>query len=226
MRVPGPDRLQHMRVPEPPARFQQRPARPPRGYDEEIDGRRRQELQDEEFARRLQTLGVDDDDDYNGGVGGIHGIGNAGDHFMNQDYRRAAPRQNPANAAANYVLGINRARGIPPPPPPPPPNTAPVLRRPSLRAEQHNNSPTTRPSERVLPRRTRNDYASEAARHAPIVAAPTLRRPRASRTAPVPAVAPRPSVLAGLAGAGRGSGRVGAWRMHVQPGMEEEVISS
>jgi hypothetical protein len=213
MRVPGPDRLDHMRVPEQLAR-QERAARPPRGYDEEIDARRRQELRDEELARRLHTLGIDDDDDRNAGIGEIYGIGNAGNHFLNQDYRR---RVNPANAAANYVMGTNRARGIPPPPPPPPPNEGPLLRRASTRAERYNAAPTTRASERVVPARTRTDYVSEAARHAPRGISPP-RRPRASRLAPVPAVAPRPSVLAGLAGAGRGSGRVGAWRAHVNPG--------
>jgi hypothetical protein len=224
------DRLNHMRVPAPahPVRDgwqpwnpnprlqpQHPPPPPPRGYDEELAARRRQELHDEELARRMQALGVDNDDDYNGGIGGINGIGNAGDHFMNQNYRRAAPRPDPAHAAANYAFGANRARGVAPPPPPPEP--VPVLRRPSVRAEQHNNAPTTRASERVVPARTRRDYASEAARHAPRAPSPP-RMPRATRAAPTL----RAAELAGLVGTGRGSGRVGTWRTHVYPGIEVE----
>lgn len=240
------DRLEHMRVPEPVedpgllpppgiARVQ-RPRRPrPATYIEEINQRRRQERVDEDLARRLQTISLDDED-YQGGIGDIHGIGNGADHFMNQDYVRAARNIltggfDQATAAANYVMGVSQARGAPPPrprpmadryPAPPPPHIArdpsppPMLRRHSLREQVYNSSPTTRPSERVVPRRTRTDYASEAAVHAPIGREP--RRSASART-------PRPSVLAGLGG--RGNNRVNSWRTHVQPGVtpEEGVLS-
>jgi hypothetical protein len=53
------------------------------------------------------------------------------------------------------------------------------------------------------------------------------RRARPLRPAPAPAVEPRPSVLAGLGGPGTGSGRVSAWRTHVEPGVTpaEGVLS-
>ncbi len=212
MRVPGEfgmvgDQLDHMLIPERPVQYQ-RAARH-RAYDEGGDARRRQERLDEELARRLQTIGIDDDDDYNGAIGDIDGIGNARGHFMNQNYRRPAP--NPLHGAGNYLYGINRARGIPLPPPPPPPilQPAPTPRRASTRIEQ------------VVPRRTRTDYATEAARHAPLPTAMTQRPARPPRPAP------RPSVLAGLGGSGRGSGRVSAWRAHVEPGVTpaEGVLS-
>jgi hypothetical protein len=99
---------------------------------------------------------------------------------------------------------------------PPPP--APMLRRHTMREERYNAAPTTRPSERVVPRRTRTDYESEAARHAPM----GRMLPRAAARE-----LPRPSILAGLGGAGRGSGRVNAWRTHVEPGVTpvEGVLS-
>lgn len=238
------DRLEHMRVPEPireeeaPPNRLQRPRRPrPNTYHDEINARRRQERLDEELARRLQTVSISDDDDYQGGIGDIHGVGNAAGHFMNQDYIRAAHNIltgtfDQATAAANYVMGVAQARGAPPPPPPPGPRrmadrypapmrpvrapSPPLLRAHSLREQEHNSAPSTRPSERVVPRRTRTDYESEAAVHAPIGRPP--QRSVSSRD-------PRPSVLAGLGG--RGNNRVHAWRTHVQPGItpEEGMLS-
>lgn len=182
----------------------------PRAYHEELDARRRQELLDEELARRLHILGMDDDDDVPGRIGNIDGIGNARPHFMNDDYRRPAPNARPAN----YLMGINRARGFPPPPPLPIP-------APALRAS------AARPAERLVPRRARTDYATEAARYAPPAAVDPPRRARPMRVNTAPAAPPRRSVLAGLGGAGRGSGRVSAWRAHVEPGVapEEGVLS-
>ena len=212
----GGDRLDGIRIHARPGNLG-RPPRPPRAYHEELDAPRRQELLDEELARRLQILGFDDDDDYNGGVGNIDGIGNAQAHFMNEEFRRPAPDVRPAN----YLAGINRARGIPLPPPA---NLRPQLRR---RAEQDNAIPVRRNAERPILRRSRMDYASDAARHAPVTVVATGGRARPPRPAPAPAAEPRPSVLAGLGGAGRGSGRVGAWRTHVEPGVvpAEGVLS-
>src|SRR5947209_16634662 len=106
------DRLNHMRVPgdgnpndiiilDERVRAQRPPRQ--RAYREDIQFRRRQEILDEELARRIQLLGVDDDDDYNVIIGNIEGIGNAGDLFLNDNYGRPATigRPNLANAAAN-----------------------------------------------------------------------------------------------------------------------------
>jgi len=222
-----------MQIPE-------RVGRRPRAYNEEIEERRRQERLDERLARRLQTLNMeedDEDDDYQGGIGDILGIGNGQDHHMNQTYVRRARDiltrpYDDANAAANYVMGVNRDRGIPPPArqnerypaiaqvPRQPPPPVPVLRRLSMRAERYNSSPGTRPSERILPRRSRVDYASEAARHAPAVLEP--RAAPAARASGPSAGNLRDSILAGLGGAGRGSGRVSAWAAHVEAGVEPE----
>ena len=84
--------------------------------------------------------------------------------------------------------------------------------------EQAYNSAQTRPAERVLPRRSRMDYAAEAAVHAPLGRTPErvhLRREQ------------RPSVLAGLGGAARGDNRVDAWRTHIELGIvpDEGVLS-
>jgi hypothetical protein len=80
--------------------------------------------------------------------------------------------------------------------------------------EQVYNINQPRASERVVPRRSRTDYDSEAAVHAP---AGRAERSNSRRE-------PRPSVLAGLGGRGN---RVSAWRSHVEPGVtpEEGVFS-
>jgi hypothetical protein len=243
--------LDHMQVPEdadseentPERPRRLRRPRPPNNYHEEVNERRRQERADEELARRLQRMALDgeDDEDYQGGIGDIHGIGNGAEHFMNQDYIRAAHNIltgnfDHATAAANYVMGVSNARGGPPPPrrmaeryPVPPragrpPSPPPMLRRYSIR-EQAYNSAHTRPAERVVPRRTRTDYESEAAVYAP------LGRPPPPPPPPPPPLArpePTPAVLAGLRGTSRGSSRVSAWRTHVHPTVnpEEGVIST
>lgn len=238
------DRLNHMRVPEEgedddaPEQRPRRLRRPrPATYYEELTERQRQERLDERLARRLQrtTLGADnnEDDDYQGGIGDVHGVGNGAGHFMNQDYVRAAHNIltgnfDQATAAANYVMGVANARGVPPPPPnigqrrmadryPVPPRVErplsppPLLRRHSAR-EQAYNAAQTRPAERVVPRRTRTDYEAEAAVHAPA--------PRAPRPEPPMAV------LAGLRDTGRARNRVSAWRTHVAPGEPEEGVLS
>lgn len=235
------DRLNHMQVPE-GADQEQRPHRVrrprPNNYNDEINQRRRQERADEELARRLQraTMVDDDDDDgdYQGGIGDIHGLGNGAGHFMNQDYIRAAHNiltgtYDQATVAANYVMGLAQARGAPPPPgqrragqpypvAQPPPRPPPVLRRHTIR-EQAYNSQAIRPSDRVVPRRTRTDYASEAAVHNPAG--------RNTQESHSPHEELRPAVLAGLGGSGRGSSRVNAWRSHIEAGVTptEGVLS-
>jgi hypothetical protein len=98
-----------------------------------------------------------------------------------------------------------------------PPSPPPMLRRHTMREQVYNSRAP--PAERVVPRRTRTDYVSEAAVHAPVARAPQ----------PPPPARPEPTlaVLAGLRGARRGTNRVSAWRTHVYPNVtpEEGVIS-
>lgn len=157
-------------------------------YQEEIDRRREQERRDEAIARRLQVLGLDDDtDSHHDDLGNVFGIGNAAGHFMNQDFVRHATNImagnfHQAQRAANDLLAGNisgRENPLPPPFLDPLPEAAlaaaqatnarpaPVLRNHSAASRAYNNSPHTRPSERVVPRRNVADYATEAARHAP-----------------------------------------------------------
>jgi hypothetical protein len=237
------DRLHHMNPPEENLReVEVEPERPrrlrrprPATYHDEMHDRRRQERVDEDLARRLQRTAIvdDDDDDYQGGIGDVHGVGNNADHFMNQNYIRAA--QNiltgnfeQANVAANYVMGLREARGTPPrqraaeryeapPRAPRPPSPPPLLRRHTTREAAYNNAERTRPAERVVPRRSRTDYVAEAAVHAP--AGRTPRRSSSRRE-------PTPAVLAGLTGRVRGN-RVNLWRSHIEVGIvpEEGVLS-
>ena len=237
------DRLEHMQpldAEDEPERERPRRLRRqrPNPYHDENGDRRRQERRDEELARRMQRAALTAEDDYQGGIGDIHEIGNAAGHFMNEDYIRAAQNiltgnYDQATAAANYVMGVANARGVRRPPPPRleprrmverypgplrtarPPSPPPPLRRHSMREHAYN-SAQARPAEIVVPRRTRTDYEAEAAIHAP----PGRRAERM-----VTGREPRPAVLAGLGG--RGGNRVNAWRTHVELGVtpEEGVIS-
>lgn len=223
--------------------FRVRRARPV-NYNDEMDIRRRQERTDEDLARRLQATGLGGEADFNGGIGEIHGIGNNAGNVMNQEYVRAARNIltgtfDQATAAANYVMGVAQARrpthtqnnGWPglgnhfPAPAPAPhpapmarpaPAAPPILRRHTIRSANYNAAPTTRLAERIVPRRSRTDYESEAAVHAP------LETSASSSTREEP----RTSVLAGLRDARRGGNRVSAWRAHVEAGLAppDEVL--
>ncbi|MCJ1334892.1 hypothetical protein MMC09_000157 [Bachmanniomyces sp. S44760] len=237
------DRLRHMNVPG----ARREGANAPRRYQEEIDQRREQEQQDERMARRLQDLGLvgdDQDDEGEEGPGGLYAIGNAAGHYLNRDFiRRAtvvlagAANQAGDRAANRMVAEVDRAhrarRGEVPgangpyimqAPPPPPPNGEQPLRRHSTASRRYNNSPQTRPSERVVPRRQVTDYATEAARHRPVAAA-------AGSAAGSATVAPRPatnnarrhSAMAGLTRRTT-EGRVEAWRRHVEEGGETVAV--
>lgn len=140
------DRLRHMRIPA------------PRGYDEEMGIRRRQERRDEDLARRMGDLRVENYNDE--GLGEIHGIGVL-DHHMNDTYRRPVPRA-AAPAAARYAMNmpLGQARSQP-------------------RVIDEYNA-AERPRERVVPRRTTREYVAEAAVHAPRPAARTEPEPRAA----------------------------------------------
>lgn len=203
-----------MQVPVPagemPPEQNWRPRRPrqPNNFHDEMAARRQQERLDEELARRLQRATIDDDDNYQGGIGDTHGIGNGAGHFMNQDYVRAAHNIlagnfDHATAAANYVMGVRQARGGPPPPPQAPRRMAggypaamppPVERRNSAAGQPPLRGSGNRAPERVVPRRPSSPGA-------------------------------RPAILAGLSG--RSGNRVNAWMSHVEPGVvpEEGVLS-
>jgi hypothetical protein len=91
----------------------------PQHYDDELLIRRIQEERDEHLARRLQSIEDRDDGLYMGRIGGVVGMGNHGGHYMNEDYRRGHQTmlvpQPPAfdrPAGADYVVGVNRARGV------------------------------------------------------------------------------------------------------------------
>ncbi|KAG6162797.1 hypothetical protein E4U51_006152 [Claviceps purpurea] len=64
----------------------------PASYQEETRMRREQEARDAEVARHSQyrTGGYHNGSETIGGVGEIHGIGNASAHYMNENYRRDA----------------------------------------------------------------------------------------------------------------------------------------
>jgi len=230
------DRLLHMRLPGDP--FLPIPRRGEvryRNYDDEMNDRRRQERTDGILARRFQGLETGDrgfDDDYNGGIGDIMGIGNGAGHFMNESFRRPG-----LSGGANYSMRDRRPppaidRYMPPPrpiarPPSPPrvrsrdmidryppPDPGPArkeiiedLNRSSYRERERDRGRRTRPSSVVrTPERSRNTVIKE-------------RSPDSSLGS---------SELAGLntKGSGGGIGRVKAWRSHVQPGEPEEGVLS
>lgn len=227
------DRLNHMRVPGvyedeghiQPIFVQQRPA----NYLGMLYQRRREERAAQEVLHRFERVALEDNDpgdDYQGMIGEIHGIGNGAGHFMNENYIRA-PDDDPAvgmdqaMAAANYAMGAARARNTPAGGVQRRQIQRPLMRRHTTREQAYNSAPSTRPSERVVPRRIRRDYASEAAVHAPAGGIPTRSSSNIERSSP------SRSTLAGLRGNSRGSNRVSAWRRHVEPGVEpaEGVLS-
>ncbi|KAI0913685.1 hypothetical protein F4823DRAFT_534825 [Ustulina deusta] len=111
----------------------------PRGMGYAPESRRHRGHRNGDRTRRpLQHIDDDDDDgeededdDYLDDIGDVVGIGNPADHFLNNDYRRRAhsaivpPAPPPAvplpppsltlerqNSGANYVSGVNKARGV------------------------------------------------------------------------------------------------------------------
>ncbi|KAJ0113923.1 hypothetical protein J7T55_010167 [Diaporthe amygdali] len=155
------DRLEHMQIPFPardrvggrpavdipPSPTRQARAGPgisafpgprprPQNYEEELHLRRLQDGRDEAYARRLQTYQESEDgpeDDFLGGFGDIHGLGNAASHHMNDNFRPRPrhivvpepPQPSPLPqmpidpapafdraATGDYIRGVNRARGV------------------------------------------------------------------------------------------------------------------
>ncbi|KAM4056963.1 IBR domain, a half RING-finger domain-containing protein [Hirsutella rhossiliensis] len=93
------------------------PARPRRrSYHEEMPMRRRQGQWDTDTVRHLQyPSDFHNERDVMGGVGDVHGIGNAAGHFMNDDYRGSGRYRVPARVvtldrSADYVDDERRTR--------------------------------------------------------------------------------------------------------------------
>ena len=136
MNVPGqPDPIQvhYRRVAaananphQPHQQYAYNPRNPALNYQQEIDRRRAQERADEQFARRLQVLGFASDDEvdvYGAGTAGTGmgrewGIGNAGGHFLNENYVRnaadliTAPYGQARVRANNAGAGADAGRGL------------------------------------------------------------------------------------------------------------------
>ena len=126
----------------------------PARYQEEIDRRRDQEQRDEVLARRMQALGVDEDDPHQD----IFGVGNANGHHMNQNFIQQAREaltanyQNAEQAARDLLNGWvtgreNRLGGLPGGVN----DTPQLLRQPSQR--QRREEGAARPTRRATVRR-------------------------------------------------------------------------
>ncbi|KAL8851327.1 MAG: hypothetical protein Q9221_003772 [Calogaya cf. arnoldii] len=205
------DRLNHMNVPvirRVVADGQEVDADHPRaarGYQAELDARRDQERRDEQLARRLQTLGLDPpgveiyqvtDHDYNSHNHGF-GVGNTAGHHMNMHF---VPPPAPLNMPS--IPYHNARQAQPTYPSVPQLQPQPLLRQHSQASRAYNNHRTTRPAERVVPRRSTTDYEHEAAVHAPL----------RSAIVGLGGEEPRGSALAGLTRGGTAEGRVDEWR--------------
>lgn len=163
-------------------------------YQEEIDRRRRQELEDEALARDMELR--NNPVDFNP----WEDFGNAAPHFLNEDFRRRAADVLLANL--NRVEEVRQQQRHDPAPRPQPQQEQRQrpLRQHSAVSRQYNQERRTdRPNERVVPRRVVSDYASEAERHRPV------------------ARGGRASMLAGIERGQTGDGRVDEWRRHVDP---------
>ncbi|KAL8899792.1 MAG: hypothetical protein Q9207_006015 [Kuettlingeria erythrocarpa] len=198
------DRLAHMNVPivrrvvVDGQEVDENHPRAARGYQAELDARREQERRDEELARRIQALGVDQP-----GVGIYQVVDDAefGAHIWGET------PVNPhtfVNRTTNGIsVSYNTAR-----------QPQPVLRQHSQASRAYNNRAAA--AERVVPRRAATGYEREAAVHAPLRSA-TVGTGEASRMAAT-SEEPRGSALAGLTRGGVAEGRVEEWRRWVQAG--------
>ncbi|KAL8682849.1 MAG: hypothetical protein Q9186_001178 [Xanthomendoza sp. 1 TL-2023] len=213
------DRLNHMNVPvvrrvvvdghEMDANH----PRAARGYQAELDARREQERRDEQLARRLQTLGLDPpgvemyqvmEDDHNDHNHGL-GVGNTAGHHMNTHF---IPRPAVHVPSVSYN-NARQAQPMYPYIPPPQPQPQPLLRQHSQASRAYNNRRSTRPADRVVPRRSATDYELEATVHAPL---------RSATVGLGDGEEPRGSALAGLTRGGTAEGRVDEWRRWVDFG--------
>lgn len=198
------DRLAHMNVPivgrvvVDGQEVDENHPRAARGYQAELDARREQERRDEELARRIQALGVDQP-----GVG-IYQVGD--DAVFNAHVWGEAPgnAHTFVNRTTNGIsVSYNTAR-----------QPQPVLRQHSQASRAYNNRAAA--AERVVPRRAATGYEREAAVHAPLRSA-TVGMGEVPRMAAM-SEEPRGSALAGLTRGGVAEGRVEEWRRWVQAG--------
>lgn len=199
--------------------------RVPPGYVENLQRRRR--LIEENTLRRFEAITLEDNGHHGRfplrgrGGGGVDVARRIAEDGLENDMREYDDNHHPvhidqATAAASHAMGVARDRNSASGAVPRRQIHRPLpLRRHTLREQVYNSAPSTRPSERVIPRRIRRDYESEAAVHAPVR---THERSASTDEHPTPSRA----TLAGLRGNGRGSNRVSAWRKHVEPGVEPE----
>lgn len=227
-------------------------------YEEDLYRRRVQELEDEGYARRLQ-YDERDDDDYTSDYGNDGGLGNAAGRFVNDEYRRGSqslvqpPPPPPAfertTSVADYVSGVNRARGK---------RGASIDRLADRFSEQRQgNSPIHRsygnpiahaagpsmamgppppplagaPSPLLMRHHTMDDEIFSSPRGIRLSERMTPRRATLDYMDEVEVYAPQQSrrryqepshsVLAGLTGPGRGLDRVFEWSKHVEPGVPD-----
>lgn len=142
---------------------------------------------------------------------------------MNQDYIRTpqniqSGNFNQAAAAANHFMGMHTSRGRGGDPGPrrmtdryPAPERAPSPPSPMARRHSMREPVYERPP--IVARRSRTDYETgRAPERAGLVRRGSERAGESRRE-------PKTSVLAGL---GTRGNRVGAWRTHVEPGLEPE----
>ncbi len=232
------DRLAQMNIPQ----IRRVPlGNPARGYQEELDRRREQELRDEALARRIQILGLDaeaelidlDDAPYI----------NAAPHHMNQDWIRrvtevlSAP-YNPAaqERAAERLMAEAQRYRIPRPASPPLPRQ-PQLRPPEPLLRQHAAAdappPPLRPAEPILrqhsaaSRRYNNHRTTSASERVVPRRVVSDYETEAARHRPLPVERAarlegtgetrRESLLAGIVEGRTAEGRVAEWRRHVEP---------
>ena len=215
------DRLLDMNIPQARRAYANGEGLAPLRYQEEIDRRREQERQDEALARRMAAMATDDDPAEDPPFLNIVGIGNAGEHHLNQHFRHRArdllsnnfrQAQREADALLNGLV-TGRENPLPPGPfeiPPLMPNQSPAgLRRHHTTAGQnHNTPPTTRPNERVVPGRRMTHYGMEAGQNLPAAFGsqemsprggnPTGAKPGVARRVSARAAAPPPNETNGV----------------------------
>lgn len=204
---------------------------------EGIDRRREQERLDENLARRMQALGLDRG--ANGNNNFVFPPMPPPSPYLNRDHAQ----RNAAMISGAAMHAMAAARHVPHRPPPDVPRPSrlpqnPQLRHHSAASRRYNNDAQTRPSERVVPRRSVANYDLEALSHRPARGAHGVERESVrdgandnnadtdvASAAPgarggggeAPTVARpgrRHSVMAGLTG-GSGQGRVDEWRRYI-----------
>lgn len=150
----------------------------------------------------------------------VHGVNKARGVRANSMERRLADRFEQRQGRSPTHVGFGHSIPPPPtapremgPPMPPQPPLAPapnLMRRHTVDDELAYDMPqSSRLPERILPRRAARSYIDDQAMYE--------RAPRVRRRERAASTSPKDSVLAGLAGPGRGMHRVYEWVNHVEP---------